>query len=84
VTLRDRFPPLYECSRCGAAVKVTPLGEGVEPRKEFSCGHTDATIWANRRVTLYGKGDVNIATRWTRRLTLTVRQLLCALMGRSV
>lgn len=84
MTLRDRFPPLYECSRCGAAVKVMPLGEGHEPRKEFSCGHTDAAIWANRRVTLRGRGDVNIAVRTTRRITLTVRQLLCALTGRSV
>ena len=84
MSLSAKFPPLYECSECGAAVKVTPQGEGMEPLKRFSCDHTDAPIWANRRATLYGKGDVNIATRWSRKLTLTVRQLLCALTGRSV
>lgn len=84
MSLSAKFPPLYECSECGAAVKVTPQGEGMEPIKRFSCDHTDATIWANRKVTLYGKGDVNIAVRAQRKITLTVRQLLCALTGRSV
>jgi hypothetical protein len=79
-----RFPHLYECSVCGKPVKVTPQGEGVEPLKRFSCDHTDAPIWANRKVTLYGKGDANIAVRAQRKITLTVRQLLCALTGRSV
>lgn len=84
MSLRDRFPPLYECSECGAAVKVEPLGEGVEPIKVFKCGHTDAPIWANRKVTLYGKGDVSIGVRAQRRIKLTVRQLLSALTGRSI
>lgn len=84
MTLRDRFPPLYECSVCGAAVDVEPLGEGVEPFKRFHCEHTTATIWANRKVTLYGKGDINIATRMQRHIKLTVRQFLSALLGRSV
>ena len=84
MSLSAKFPPLYECSVCGAAVKVTPQGEGVEPLKRFSCDHTNATIWANRKATLYGKGDVNIAVKAQRKITLTVRQLLCALTGRSV
>ena len=83
MNLVEKFPPLYECSVCGAAVKVTVMPEG-EPAKEWSCEHTTATIYANRKVTLRGKGDVNIATRWTRRITLTVRQLLSALTGRSI
>lgn len=84
MTLRERFPPLYECSVCGAAVKVTPQGDGVEPIKEWSCAHTDATIWANRKVTLYGRGDVNITVRAQRRFKLTLRQFFSALTGRSV
>jgi hypothetical protein len=77
------FPPLYECSVCGAAVKVTSI-EGAEPRKEWKCEHTTATIYANRKVTLYGKGDVSFPTRWARVIKLTVRQLLSALTGRSI
>lgn len=76
------FPPLYECSECGKPVKVTPV-EGGEPIIKRSCGHT-AVIWANRKATLYGKGDVNVATRWQRKIKLTVRQLLSALTGRSI
>ncbi len=80
----ERFPPLYECSVCGAAVDVEPMGEGVEPIKRWHCAHTTATIWANRKVTLYGRGDVNIAVRFQRRFKLTLRQFFSALTGRSV
>jgi len=81
------FSPLYECSVCGSSVKVTPQGAGVEPIKEFSCEHTDATIWANRKVTLRGVGALeamNPAQRCAIRIRLTVRQLLCALTGRNI
>ena len=84
MSLRDKFPPLYECSVCGQPVKVTPQGEGLEPLKRFQCAHTDAVIYAKRKVMLYGKGGVNIATRTQRRIKLTVRQLLSALTGRSI
>ena len=79
--------PLYECSVCGSAVKVIPQGEGVEPIKQFSCTHTTATIWANRKVTLRGVGALeamNPMQRASIRLRLTVRQLLCALTGRNI
>ena len=82
--LRDRFPPLYECSVCGKAVDVTPQGEGVEPLKRFRCEHTDAVIWANRKVTLHGTGHVNIGLRAQGGIKLTLRQFLSALTGRSV
>lgn len=81
------FPPLYECSICGEPVKVIPQGEGVEPLKLFECDHTDATIWANRKVTLRGVGALdamNPVQRGVIRLKLTVRQFLSALTGRSV
>lgn len=81
------FPPLYECSVCGKPVKVMPQGDGVEPRKEFSCEHTDAIIWANRKVTLRGKGQLETmhpARRAALRLKMTVRQFLCAMTGRSI
>lgn len=79
--------PLYECSVCGSAVKVIPQGEGVEPIKQFSCTHTTAIIWANRKVTLRGVGALdamNPVQRAGIRLRLTVRQLLCALTGRNI
>lgn len=85
--LKERFPPLYECSVCHAAVKVTMRGEGVEPEKKFSCTHTTSPIWANRKVTLRGKGKLNAMPGPQRviiRLGLTVRQLLSGLTGRSV
>lgn len=80
----SRFPHLYECSKCGGPVKVTPLGPGVEPKIERDCGHDGATVWANRKVTLYGKGDVNPAVRITRKIKLTVRQFLSLISGRSI
>lgn len=83
MSLREKFPPLYECSVCGAAVKVTPR-PGEEAYLEWSCPHTNAVVWANRKVTLRGKGDVNVLVRTQRKVTLTLRQLLSALTGRSI
>jgi hypothetical protein len=81
------FPPLYQCSVCEKPVKVVPMGEGQEPRKEFSCPHVNAVIWANRKVTLHGVGTLeamNPLQRGMIRLKLTVRQLLSYLTGRSI
>jgi hypothetical protein len=83
MNLIEKFPPLYECSVCSEPVAVTPV-EGGEPIIKRKCAHDGATIWANRKVTLYGKGDVSVGRRWQRKITLTVRQLLSALTGRSV
>lgn len=82
--LAERFPPLYQCSQCGAAVKVTPMGEGVAPRKEWTCVHTKAPIWANRKVTLRGKGELSVAKKTQIKVTLTLRQFLSAMTGRSI
>ncbi len=85
--LADRFPPLYECSVCGKPVKVTPQGEGLEPVKVFACEHTTATIWANRKVTLRGKGALETmppTQRMAVKVTMTLRQLLSGLTGRSI
>lgn len=71
---------LYECSQCGGPVKVTPQGEGVEPLQFFKCGHDGATIWANRKVVLRGKGGMTPVHR----IRLTIRQLLCYLTGRNI
>jgi hypothetical protein len=84
MVLAENFPHLYECSVCGAAVKVTPQGEGVEPLKEWKCAHTNAVIWANRKVTLRGKGQLNSAQSLGVKITLTLRQLLSALTRRSI
>lgn len=85
--LAERFPPLYECSVCGKPVKVTPQGDGLEPLKAFACEHTTATIWANRKVTLRGKGALETmppVQRMGIKVTLTLRQLLSGLTGRSI
>lgn len=76
----SNFPPLYECSVCGKSVAVTPQGDGVEPIKKFSCEHTTAIIYANRKVTLYGKGQITSLGR----VKLTVRQFLSLLLKRSI
>jgi hypothetical protein len=78
------FLNLYECGVCGAAVNVKPQGEGVEPIKTFSCGHDDAVIYANRKVTLHGVGSLNAADKVGLKVKMTVRQFLSALTGRSI
>lgn len=83
----SNYPPLYECSVCGKPVKVVPQGEGKEPIKRFSCPHTDAVIWANRKVKLRGKGAMEAmhpVQKASIKITLTVRQLLSYLTGRSI
>lgn len=80
------FPPLYECSVCGKSVKVKSV-EGGEPIITRTCEHNDAAIWANRKVTLRGKGALeamNPLQRGAVHLKMTVRQFLSALTGRSV
>lgn len=86
-SLSEKFPPLYECSACHKSVKVTPQGDGQEPVIERSCDHVDAAIWANRKVTLRGKGvmeSMPAPQRWAIKLTLTVRQFLSLLTNRSI
>lgn len=85
--IADKFPPLYQCSVCGAAVTVTPRGGGAEPEKKFSCEHTTAVIWANRKVTLRGVGKLEAMhpiKRGSIKITLTLRQFLSVLTGRSI
>lgn len=85
--LSEKFPPLYECSVCGCSVDVIPQGVGLEPVKKFSCEHTDAVIWANRKVTLRGVGRMeamNGLQKAAIRLKLTLRQFLSIATGRSI
>ena len=87
MNLAQKFPPLYECSVCGESVKVTPMGECVEPVLEFKCDHTDATVYANRKVTLYGQSKMDsmgALEKGAIRITLKVRDLLSHLLGRSI
>lgn len=84
MNLATRFPALYSCSVCEAPVKVKPQGEGIEPIIIRKCDHADAVIWANRKVTLRGKGQLNAVEKTKIKVTLTVRQLLSFLTGRSV
>ena len=81
------FPPLYECSVCGSSVKVTPRGEGLEPLIERACGHDGTTVYANRKVTLRGKGDLetmSVPGRVVLKLTMSMREFLSHLTGRSI
>jgi len=58
------------------------MGVGVEPEYTYhkKCSHRGVTINANRKVTLRGKGKLN----QIQKVTLTVRQLLSLLTGRSI
>lgn len=78
------FPPLYECSVCGKPVDVRAGDEPVIVRR---CEHADAVVWANRKVTLRGVGtleSMNPLRRGGIKLTMTLRQFLSALTGRSI
>lgn len=86
MNLKEMFPPLYECSVCGKAVKVKPMGIGLEPEYSYhkNCTHRNVPIYANRKVTLRGKGQLNQVQQSMVKITLSVRQLLSLLTGRSI
>jgi hypothetical protein len=60
------------------------LGEGLEPVKTFSCGHTDAIIYANRKVTLRAEGGMSFVEKASTKITLSLRQILSSLTNRSI
>jgi hypothetical protein len=76
----SKFPHLYTCSICESPVTVRGNGIGNEPDLIRSCSHDSAVVYANRKVTLRGKGAITVAQRFK----LTVRQLLSMLTKRSV
>lgn len=86
MNLAEKFPPLYTCSICGKGVKVIPQGVGKEPLYEYhkDCPHRDVTIHANRKVTLRGKGTLNPLQEATVKITISARQLLSWITGRSI
>ena len=81
-----KFPPLYTCSICNRAVKVIPNGLGKEPTYEYhkDCIHRNVTIHANRKVTLIGDGELNMLQKVTHKITISIRQALSLLTGRSI
>lgn len=83
--LSEKFPPLYQCEACSKPVSVTPLGEGVEPTIKRSCGcPADTMILAKRKVTLRGVGQMSVLKQKRIKITMTLRQFLCAITGRSI
>lgn len=86
MSLSERFPPLYSCSICNKAVNVIPQGVGNEPIYKYhkDCSHRNVTINANRKVTLRGKGTLNPLQEATIKMTISVRQLVSLLTGRSI
>lgn len=86
MNLAETFPPLYTCSVCGKGVKVIPQGVGNEPLYEYhkDCPHRGVTIHANRKVTLRGKGQMNMLSDAQYKITVSIRQLLSWLTGRSI
>lgn len=85
MSLKDKFPALYECSICGEAVKVIPQGDGVEPVIERSCKcPSDTIVYAKRKVTLRGVGSLSQAQEISYKIKVSARQLLSWLTGRSI
>jgi hypothetical protein len=85
MNLKKTFPSLYECSICEKSVKVTPQGDGIEPIIKRSCRCPDDTIiYAKRKVTLRGKGTLNPLQEAGVKITVSVRQLLSIITGRSI
>jgi len=73
-------PPLYYCSECLRAVKVTPQ-EGAEPIIECPCVECkDANIIAPRKAIVTGEGGMN----WKDRTKVSYWKLAAALTGRCV
>ncbi len=85
MSLKDKFPALYECSICGETVKVIPQGDGVEPVIERSCKcPSDTIVYAKRKVTLRGVGSLSQAQEISYKIKVSARQLLSWLTGRSI
>lgn len=85
MNLSEKFPPLYQCEKCNKTVKVKGMGVGVEPFIKRTCDcPNDTPVLARRKVTLRGKGKMNLAKKMQIKVTLTIRQLLSALTGRSI
>lgn len=85
MNLSEKFPPLYECSKCGKAVKVIPQGEGIEPVINRSCEcPADTIVYAKRKVTLRGKGQLSNFQEAKYKTTVLARRLLSWLTERSI
>jgi len=85
MSLKEKFPSLYECSICEKPVKVIPQGEGIEPIIKRSCKCPDDTVvFAKRKVTLRGKGSLNPMQQAGVKVTITLRQFMSMLTGRSI
>lgn len=73
-------PPLYYCSECLRAVKVTPRA-GEEPLIKRPCGEDcGQQVYAPRKSILVGEGGMNVKDR----ATMTYRQIAAAITGRCV
>jgi len=85
MNLSEKFPPLYQCEKCGKTVKVTPQGEGKESLIKRSCKcPLDTMVLAKRKVTLRGVGQMSVLKQKRIKITMTLRQFLCAVTGRSI
>lgn len=85
MNLAEKFPPLYQCEKCGKSVDVKHIGEGVEPIIKRSCRCPEDTIvLAKRKVTLRGTGNMSVLKQKRIKITMTLRQFLCAVTGRSI
>lgn len=86
MSLKETFPPLYTCSICNRGIKVVPKGIGEEPEYIYhkDCSHRDVIIHANRKVTLIGKGQLNQFEEIKYKVTVSARQFLSWLTGRSI
>jgi hypothetical protein len=71
-------PPLYYCSDCLRAVKVTPVADG-EPIIERPC-ECNAQIIAPRKAIVAGEGGLN----WKDRTKVKYWQVAASLTGRCV
>lgn len=73
-------PPLYYCSECLRAVKVTPV-EGGEPIVKRPCTDcVQAQIIAPRKAIAFGEGGMN----FTDKMRVGYMQLAAMLTGRCV
>ena len=73
-------PPLYYCSECLKAVRVT--AENGDVTIDKPCGHVDAQVIAPRKATMSGRGFAGLS--FGQKVKVKAEQMSASITGRCV